>query len=811
MKFGGTSVGSPENIEKVLQIVKKAAGEHHVGAVVISAFSGVTDLLLKLCTDAQKGEGYFQETFTHVSQKHLHVVDAIFPPKHRGSIIASVKTTLNELEELLRGIATLKECSPRMRDRIASYGELLSAFIVSKYFNEQSLSCTLCDPRLLIATNDAFGAADVDLTVSCERIKKACDGGEGIAVFPGFIGATSKGDTTTLGRGGSDYTASIVGVALKASEIEIWTDVNGVMTADPRMVPDALSIGELSYEEAMELSHFGAKVIYPPTIQPAYAAGIPLVIKNTLNPEFRGSRISNGPVTHEYLATGISSIEHVALLRVQGAGMQGVTGTAKRVFDALSREKINVILISQASSEHSICLAIDPINAERAVSALSAEFADELRKHKLDKIIAQEECSIIALVGENMRHLPGISGKFFHALGRNGVNIIAIAQGSSELNISAVITKHDRKKALQAVHEAFFLSSVNKLHVFCAGMGLIGKTLALQIQDHHAELLEKYRTDVRVLGLANTKKMLIGETPLPLNDLPHTIDAHGTSASLNQFVQRIIDLNLPNSIFVDCTASEVVPECYEKLLNMNISVVTANKKGLASDIASYRRMKAAETKHNTLFLYETSVGAGLPVINTLKDLLKSGDTIVEIEAVLSGTLSYIFNTLSASDSFADIVQQAKELGYTEPDPRDDLSGTDVGRKLLILAREIGYDLSMKDILVQSLIPKPCQTCSEAEFPKLLKQHEDEILKPFAESLRAGKKLCYIGSIKDGVARTTLQAIGAEHPFFGLSGSDNIISFKTRRYHARPLIVRGPGAGADVTAAGVFADILRIGV
>jgi aspartokinase/homoserine dehydrogenase 1 len=811
IKFGGTSVGNPKNLEVAVSIIRNSFQSNELSAVVVSAFSGVTDMLLTAARQAVESEKDYLSTIAQLTVRHISIIEELFAVKNRSAVIAWVKNCLNELEEVLRGVSVVSECSLRVKDKVASYGEILSSYIIAELLKERGIPTKLIDSRSVIKTDSKFCNAEVDLECSIQLIRKNVSDNSSLHLFPGFIASDSHNDTTTLGRGGSDYTASIVGVALGASIIEIWTDVDGVMTADPRLVPDAMSIAHLSYEEAMELSHFGAKVIYPPTIQPAYKAKIPLCIRNTLNPQFKGTLIDANPVVHNHKITGISSIGSVSLVRIQGSGMQGISGTAKRVFGALASEDVNVILISQASSEHTICIAIDPTCETRALCALNAEFESELSKSKLDPIVVQDDCSIISIVGENMRSLPGISSGFFYALGRNGINVLAIAQGSSELNISVVINASDRKKALNAVHEGFFLSKNRKLHIFVAGGGLIGSTLLTQIYQNETNLIENYNTTLSLCGVTNTKQMLIDDAGISWNSWQELLNARGESSNLDVFIKKIIDLNLPNSVFVDCSASDIIPKLYPRLLDANISVVTPNKKGLAGDIEIFREINKSKQTHGSIFLYETSVGAGLPVISTLKDLIKSGDDIIEIQAVLSGTLSYIFNNFNPDVSFSDVVKKAAQLGFTEPDPRDDLSGLDVGRKLLILAREMGLELNLSDINIENLVPKQCRDCSKEEFISKLSEFDSEIVQKNSQAHKNGGKLCYMGQIVNGKCSATLQVIYSDHPFYSLSGSDNIILFKTRRYDVRPLVVRGPGAGADVTAAGVFADILRVAV
>jgi len=592
--------------------------------------------------------------------------------------------------------------------------------------------------------------------------------------------------------------------------LEIWTDVDGMMTADPRMVKKAFTVPQMSYEEAMELSHFGAKVIFPATMQPAMAGKIPIWIKNPVSPSFQGTLISS-EVTNGKIIKGISSMNGVSLINVTGSGLVGVVGVSMRLFGTLATEKINVILISQASSEHSICLAIESKFAKAAKVAIESEFQYEIQNEEMEEVIIENDFSIVAVVGEGMKHNPGTSGRMFSALGKNGVNVFAIAQGSSELNISSVVRQVDISKALNALHEAFFLSDRKILNVFIVGTGLIGKVLLKMINENRSQLFTDSLLEVNVIAIANTKRMLFNEDGL---DFPGSVDKmmkEGEAMSMNGYVENMLKLNLPNSVFVDCTSSEEVAGFYETILEANISIVTPNKKASSGSLVQYRNLKSTAFKRGVKFLYETNVGAGLPVINTMNDLLLSGDKVISIEAVLSGTLNYIFSSFVSGRNFSDVVKEAKEKGYTEPDPRDDLNGMDVARKILILAREAGWDLELSDINVEDLVPQSCrgEMPIDTFFSELTKHDKDfETLRQQAAD--RNEKLRYMAVLDNGKVAIQLKSVDNQHPFYSLSGSDNIILFTTERYHERPMVIRGPGAGADVTAAGVFADIIRIG-
>lgn len=809
LKFGGSSLANPERIRKVASIVLNSGADSEI-AVVVSAYQGVTDQLIAISNDAARGDESYRESFKSLCQRHISCIQELLPLTAQSAPLANIKVWLNDLEDILHGVFLVGEYSSRMLDYVMSFGERLSAYTLSAYLSSLQHSSFFADSRDFIKCDNSWGSAKVNFEETNRAIERYFKDISGIPVITGFIASTSNKDTITLGRGGSDYTAAIVGAALKCSEIEIWTDVDGVMTADPRKVEKAFYIPALTYQEIMELSHFGAKVVYPPTIQPALDARITVSIKNSFNPDFVGTRISENVERHPYLITGISSISSIAFLRLEGSGMVGVTGVSMRLFAALARKEINVILITQASSEHTICFAVLPDVAQEARRVIEAEFALEIAMHLVSPVLVEEDLSIVSVVGENMRQRPGISAKLFQALGKNGINIVAIAQGSSELNISVVINRQNEKKALNALHDEFFLSENKTLHIFVAGNGLIGKTLLKQISKHEDQLRRELNLDLRINAISNSRHALVSENPIPAASYATALEG-AERMPVSEFVSKMISLNLPNSIFVDTTASEEVTACYERILDNSISIVTPNKKAQTQSLDAYRNIKQTARKRSVSILYETSVGAGLPVINTLSDLIKSGDKIIKIEAVLSGTLSYIFNSFDGTKSFSEIVRQARELGYTEPDPRDDLCGLDFGRKLLILAREAGMDMELKDVEIENLVPPSCrQTSDIREFFRLLAaedQHFSSLLKR-AQSENA--RLCYLGVIEGGKASVSLQSIDTAHPFSGLAGSDNIISFTTERYSQRPLVVKGPGAGAEVTAAGVFADIIRLG-
>ncbi len=810
LKFGGTSVGSVESIKLVIGILEKSISRGERTAVVFSAMGGATNRLIEIGRMAAAGNQEYFELLKVVEERHFATIRGLINVKQQSSTFANIKGLFNELEDILRGVSLIRELTDRTLDLIMSFGERLSTNIITEALKNKGIKAEFCDARQLIRTNAHFGKADVDFETTDRQILEHFAKTSALQCITGFIGATEEGITTTLGRGGSDYTASIFGAALDAQIIEIWTDVNGLMTADPRKVPNAFTIPSISYAEAMELAFFGAKVIYPPSLQPAFAKNIPLRVLNTNDADFEGTLVDRSANHKQYAITGISSIDDMALVNIQGSGMIGVAGISARLFTTLSESNISVVLISQASSEHSICFTIDHQLAERAQQVLEKAFEVEIKNGDIDSIGIEKNVSIIAIVGEGMRKSSGVAGKLFSVLGKNGINIIATAQGSSELNISVVISKNDLSKALNAIHGVFFLSETRSLNLFIVGVGLIGGTLLEQVGSQSAFLSGQRLLKLNVAGLSNTKRMLLEPSGIAPDRWREELADNGVKTSIPAFVDRIIELNLPNSVFVDCTSDKDIVRHYGKLLDASISVVTPNKVANSGRYEEYQRLQRTALQRGVKFLYETNVGAGLPIINTIQGLMDSGDKFIKIEAILSGTLSYIFNTFGPGLRFADVVREAKAKGYTEPDPRDDLSGTDVGRKILILAREVGIPMEPEEVKIAQLLPDNCLQAPtvEAFFAELEKSNE------FFEGLLDGAKakngvLRYIATLENGHATVELRPVDDKHPFYNLSGSDNIVSFTTDRYKDRPLVVKGPGAGAEVTASGVFADIMSI--
>ncbi len=816
LKFGGTSVGSVESIRQVIEIIDTHRQNGDQIAVVFSAMGGITNQLIEIGRMAISGEPDYMELVRRIEDRHFNIVKALIPVKEQGKVVAHVRGIVNELEDLLRGVSLIRELTPRTHDLITSFGERLSTTVITECVRSRGIPAQFCDARQLIKTDAQFGHAEVNYSLTNELIqeyfaKHSDRPGTAIPMITGFIGSTEKNETTTLGRGGSDYTASILGAALNASIIDIWTDVDGMMTADPRKVPNAFNIPTITYAEAMELSHFGAKVIYPPSLQPAFAQNIPVRVLNTFNPTHEGTVVSRTADRRQYTITGISSIDDIALVNLQGSGMIGVAGVSAKLFGVLAAHKISVILISQASSEHSICFAIDPRGADDVKAILDAEFATEIQQGHIDSVAIERDLSVIATVGEGMRKSSGIAGKLFSVLGKNGVNIVAVAQGSSEINISVVINRNNLSKALNALHNIFFQSEARVLNLYLVGTGLIGKTLLKQIFDQSEFLRSEKLLKVCVVGMTNTKKMVLDPQGISLNNWHDRLLTEGVTTSLPAFVEKIKDYNLPNSVFIDCTSDKDIVQFYESLLDANISVVTPNKVANSGPYSEYRRLQRTALNRGVKFLYETNVGAGLPIINTVQGLITSGDRFLKIEAILSGTLSFIFNTFKPGISFADVVREAKEKGYTEPDPRDDLSGQDVARKILILAREAGFPLEPADVTVTNMLPASCLLAPTIpDFFTELERNNDYFESLLSEAEANGGKLRFIASFEQGKATIGLQSVGSEHPFYQLTGADNIVSFTTERYKDRPLVVKGPGAGAEVTASGVFADVVSIG-
>ncbi|HLR36483.1 MAG TPA: bifunctional aspartate kinase/homoserine dehydrogenase I [Chitinophagaceae bacterium] len=812
LKFGGTSISNAESIDRLTEIVTDQRKEKEPLIIVTSALGGITNQLLEMASEAEIGNS-FDRPLKEIEDRHLEIIHELIPAKRQNPIIMQIKLYLNELEELLQGVRAIKELSLKTRDNILSYGELCSTFMISGILSQKFPNIQFTDTREVFLTDSQFGKAQVKLTETQENIQKLFHGRSSeLFCATGFIARNELGQTTTLGRGGSDFTAAIFGSALDADEIQIWSDVDGFMTADPRMVKRAFSLKEISYTEAKELSYFGAKVIYPPTMIPAFAKNIPIRIKNTFNTDFPGTIIHHNTKKNGHPVRGISSVEQVSLVNIQGSSLVGNSGFSGRLFAMLSRYDINIILITQASSEHSITFAISPADTEKAKRVLYTEFEMELLTHKIDPPKIDENLSIVAIVGENMNHTTGISGNLFHALGRNGINISAIAQGSSEYNISVVIERNNLAKALNVLHEAFFLSAVKTLNVFYVGIGNIGKTLLEQIKQHKEHLYENNALRIQMIGLTNSRRMLFKPEGFEIADWESLFEEGGKPADLDLFIEKMKKLNLPNSVFIDNSASEHIVSYYEDILKSNISVVTCNKIGNSGSYDQYKRFKNAVRKHGVDFFYETNVGAGLPIIKTLKDLMISGDRIVKIEAILSGTISFIFNNFKGEEHFHSIVKEAQDNGFTEPDPRDDLSGLDFMRKMLILARDSGHEMEMDDINMQNILPESCMTAPDvASFYQELEKADTHFEKIKKDAEAAGKVLRFIGLMENGEVSISLKAVDDTHPFYALSGSDNIIAFTTERYTADcPLVVKGPGAGAQVTAAGVFADLVKVG-
>ncbi|MFD0988752.1 bifunctional aspartate kinase/homoserine dehydrogenase I [Mariniflexile jejuense] len=809
LKFGGTSVGSSKNINSVISILEDYATKDSV-VCVVSAVGGITDKLLLAGKQAQNKENSFTETFNTIKDIHLTIIEELNPNKNE-SIINYADSKLNELKSLLDGIFLINELSPKTSDKLVSFGELLSAYIIAETMKNRGISADYKNSQDLVITNSNFSKAEVNYAITNKNLQDYFkSASQKTTILPGFISKSALGEQTTLGRGGSDFTAAIVAAALKVKQLEIWTDVSGMFTTNPKLVKQAYPIDEISYQEAMELSHFGAKVLYPPTVQPVLDLNIPIHIKNTLQPEAVGTIISNDEIVSTSPVKGISNIGNIALLTLQGSGMIGIPGFSKRLFEVLSQEKINVILITQASSEHSICLGIDETDAEKAKTAIDAAFDNEIALHKIDPIIVEKDLSIIALVGDNMKNHQGISGKMFSTLGKNNINIRAIAQGASEKNISAVILQSDVKKALNTLHEQFFESKTKQLNVFITGVGNVGEKLVEQIKQQRQYLKENLKINLRVAGLSNSRTMIFNEEGIDLSTWKDQL-AKGEKATLEGFFENTKALNLRNSIFVDVTANKEVANLYTNYLRQSIGVVACNKIACSSDFENYKLLKRLSLKYNAPFLFETNVGAGLPIIDTLGNLIASGDKITSIHAVLSGSLNFVFNNFTDKTKFYDVVKQAAAEGYTEPDPRIDLSGVDVARKILILARESGVEMNLEDIENTPFLSESgMESDTVDDFYQTLITDEAHYQSLYASAKAKNCQLKYVAQFNNGKASVSLQEIPSDHPFYNLKGKDNIVMFYTQRYPEQPMIIKGAGAGADVTASGLFADIIRIG-
>jgi len=820
LKFGGTSVGSIEGIEQAIGILKDEGHRGKTGVAVVSALSKITDTLIEMCRLAASGEEGYKDIAEGIKKRHEEIAAAFLTGNELEKTKETITAIVSELLMILDGVAILRESSRRTLDLVMSFGERLSAFLFAQILTQCGIPAAFLDARPLVKTDNNFGNARFIPKETYPAIRAFFNslggGARPIQIATGFIGSTKDNSVTTLGRGGSDLSAAIFAAALEAEELEIWTDVDGILTADPRQVQNAFRIDSISYVEAIELSHFGAKVIYPPTIRPALEKGIPIRIKNTFNPSCPGTAVINDAEEGNFPIRGISSISGIALVCVEGSGMMGVTGFSARLFGALARRGINIILISQSSSEYSICFAVVPSDAEIASNIIKEEYAQEIAMGTIEEPAIEKDLSIVAVVGAKMKKISGISGKFFHALGRNGINVVAIAQGSSEINISAVIAQQDETKALNAIHEAFFLSGLRSVNLFLLGTGLIGGTLLDQIAEHKKILAEEYRIKINLAGVGDFDRMILrpeGLDPKTAKALLRNKTEKNDGISvldLAAFISAMKTMNLPNTCFCDCTASDKVAGLYAEILHSSIPVVTPNKRANAGPLDYYKTLTGFSRARDIPYLYETTVCAGLPVISTLRDLFLSGDKVRRIEAVLSGTLSYIFNNFDGSKSFSALLREAKNKGFTEPDPRDDLNAIDAGRKAVILARECGLNMEFSEVEIEPILPVACFEADGVEaFFKELEKSDADFEKRRREAAAEGKTLRYVAVIENGSAKLSLRKEHAGSPFLTLTDADNIVVITTDRYSTLPMVIKGPGAGAQVTAGGVFADIVRI--
>jgi bifunctional aspartokinase / homoserine dehydrogenase 1 len=802
LKFGGTSVGSPERIRGVIKIIEKQSSPC---VIVVSAFHGITDELKQVSELASSGDDKYLILLEKIILKHKEFVKQLLIKSRQPSVLEIIKDLTDNLQKTLSGIRILHELSRQSLDQILAFGELLSSLIISSLIDK----CLLIDSRSFISTDSNFGYANVDFTKTDNLIRNKIAGSNTHIIVPGFIASNQRGETTTLGRGGSDYTAAIIAAALDAEILEIWTDVDGFMTSDPKKVEKAYAIESLTYSEAIELSHFGAKVIYTPTIRPVYKKNIPILVLNTFNPGAKGTVISHKANDSNLSPIkGISSIDHIDLLTLQGTGMVGVTGTSMRLFGALARHNINIILITQASSEYSITFAVSPSDSAKAVYAIDEEFKNEIILNRELKILNEKNLSIIAIVGERMKNTPGISATLFRSLGRNGINVIATAQGSSELNISVVIKNESLKKALNVIHDGFFLSRYKEMYLFIAGTGLVGTSLLKQIQKQYTALLNEHSLKVNLIGVTNSRKLIFDKKGISLDSWADILKTSGEKGDISGFIQQMTRLNLRNAVFIDCTADADVASMYGDILSKYVSIVTANKIACSSEYIYYHRLKNIANERGVRFMYETTVGAGLPIIKTISDLVMSGDRILKIEAVLSGTMNFIFNEVSPEMPLSEAIRKAREKGYSEPDPRLDLSGSDVVRKIMILAREAGYPIEIEDVIVNKFLPEECFAGDLNEFYKKVKEYDAEFELKRKKLAEQNKKWRFFATLENGKAKVELLEVGSDHPSYNLEGSNNIILLTTNRYHELPMVIKGYGAGAEVTAAGVFADLMR---
>ena len=804
LKFGGTSVGTVESLRNVKMIVEQC---QEPVIVVVSALGGITDQLINTARLAANGDTAHLESFAKIVERHNNVIDNIVPEEKLPEVKSIVEPLLDELGNIYRGVSLIRDLSDRTLDIIVSYGERISSVIISRVIND----ARHFDSRNFIKTEKQFGKHVLDNEITQTLIHATFDNNDfKVAVVPGFISTDTNGDITNLGRGGSDYTAAIIAASLNASVLEIWTDVDGFMTADPRVINNTYVIDHLSFIEAMELCNFGAKVIYPPTIYPVFHKNIPILIKNTFNPDAPGTCISEQrPGTEGKAIKGISSINDTCLITVSGLGMVGIIGINARIFNALAKNGVSVFLVSQASSENNTSFAVRNADADLAVQVLEDEFAAELQTGAISDITAEPNLATVAIVGENMKHTTGIAGKLFNTLGRNGINVIACAQGASETNISFVIDLKNLRKALNVIHDSFFLSDTQVLNLFVVGIGNVGKHLLQQIRSQQENLLKNKALELRIVGISNSRKCVFNRDGINIDNYQELLDSSDIVATPDNIRNEVLGMNIFNSVFVDCTANEGIAALYYDLLSHNVNVVAANKIAASSEYANYDKLKQIARKKDVKFLFETNVGAGLPIINTINNLINSGDKILKIEAVVSGTLNYIFNVLSKDIPLSKAIKMAKEAGYSEPDPRVDLSGKDVVRKLVILAREAGYKVEQDDVKKNLFIPEKYFDGSVDDFFKNIVEIDADFELKRIDAAKNDEHFRFVASLENGNTEVGLQKVNSSHPFYALEGSNNVILLTTERYKEYPMEIKGYGAGAEVTAAGVFADIIGI--